>query len=198
MKNSLQYLIAAGLIASAVWTPNLATAASTVVDDPGLIGMFGINWKLFLAQLINFGIVLFILWKWVWKPVTENMEARTKKIEDSLLTAEKIEIEKQTFEEWKETQMKDAQIQATTIIAKAKTTAEQLKAETLEKTKQEQQAVLERSKQELEQQKLAVLQDAQSELANLVVSATENLLRKKLDSKTDQKLISESLKQMKN
>ncbi len=164
-----------------------------VVDD-SIVGMFGINWKLFIAQLINFGIVLFVLWKWVWKPVTSNMEARTKKIEDSLLNADQITKDKEEFDSWRNTEMTKARQEATEIISSAKTQAEAVKAEVIEQTKAEQQDIIDRAQLELAQQKTKMLQEAQGELAEIVVAASEKLLRSKLDSKADQKLINQALK----
>ncbi len=196
MKTSLKYIAITGLMLSVLLAPNIADAASTVVDDPSLIGMFGINWKLFLAQMINFGIVLFVLWKWVWKPVTSNMEERTKKIEESLINADRITEEKTEFEAWKETEMGKARQEATAIISEAKTQAETVKNDILEKAKLEQQALLEKGARELTQQKEQAIADAKSELADLVVGAAEKLIREKVDKKADQKLISQALKEL--
>lgn len=164
--------------------------------DPGIVGMFGINWKLFVGQLINFGIVLFVLWKWVWKPVTSNMEERTRKIEESLENADRLTKEKEEFTIWKEAEMSKARQEATSIISEAKSQAEAVKSETLEKTKQEQQAILDRSSKELEQQKQQAIASAKSELAELVISAAEKLIRNKVDKKADQKLINQAVKEL--
>ena len=43
-----------------------------------------------IAQFINFAIVLFVLWRFAYKPVFEMLEARRKKITESLANAEKI------------------------------------------------------------------------------------------------------------
>lgn len=179
---------------SEVTTTESADHSEETTDDDSIVGMFGINWKLFLAQLINFGIVLFVLWKWVWKPVTSNMEARTKRIEDSLMNADKISKDKEEFETWRTEEMGRARQEATEIISTAKLQAETVKTEVISQTKEEQQSLLERTQLELNQQKTKMLQEAQGELANLVISASEKLLRNKLDTKTDQKLINQALK----
>lgn len=163
-------------------------------EDTGVVGLFGLNWKLFMAQLINFAIVLFVLWKWVWKPVTSGMEARTKKIEDSLLTADKIENEKILFEEWKTAEMSKARNEATNIINEAKTTAVRTKDQILEQTKLEQQGIIDRTKDQLAKEQVLAVSEAKQQLAELVVTATEKLLRSKLDTKSDQKLINAALK----
>lgn len=162
--------------------------------DSSIVGMFGLNWKLFLAQLVNFAIVLFVLWKWVWKPVTSNMEARTKKIEDSLLNADQLNKDKREFDAWRDAEMSKARQEATEIINTAKQQAETVKTEVVEQTKAEQQSLIDRAEQELVQQKVKMLQEAQGELAEIVVMASEKLLRSKLDSKADQKLINQALK----
>lgn len=163
--------------------------AEPTKEDTGVIGLFGLNWKLFLAQLVNFGIVLFVLWRWVFKPVVAGMEARTKKIEDSLDTADKVNKEREEFDQWKASEMVNARHEATAIITEAKKNATTTKDQILEQAKIEQQQILDQSKAELELQKVKTLEEAKSRIADLVVQSTEKLLRAKLDGKTDAKLI---------
>ena len=163
-------------------------------DDTGIIGMFGLNWKLFLAQLVNFAIILFILWKFVFGPVIKGMQDRTKKIEDSLNDSDRIEKEKTEFETWKQQEMTKARSEAGMIIGQAKETAETTKQNILEQAKTEQNALVEKAKQQLEAEKQKVVLEAKSEIANMVVASTEKILRAKLDSKADSKLIAESMK----
>lgn len=188
--------------AEAVSTESATTAedkASTTTEeeaheeDKGVIGLFGLDWKLFLAQLVNFAIVLFVLWKWVFKPVVSGMEARTKKIEDSLNTADQVNKDKEEFEQWKNKEMVNARHEATAIISEAKKTATETKDKILEQAKVEQQQILDQSKIELEQQKTKTLEEAKGSIADLVILSAEKLLRAKLDGKNDAKLISEIL-----
>lgn len=163
-------------------------------EDTGVIGLFGLNWKLFLAQLVNFAIILFILWRFVFNPVIKGMQDRTKKIEDSLNDSDRIEKEKTEFETWKQAEMSKARSEAGVIIGQAKETAEVTKQNILEQAKQEQNALVERTKQQLETEKQKIVSEAKAEIASMVVASTEKILKTKLDSKTDAKLITESLK----
>lgn len=54
------------------------------MEDAGLIGQLGINWKLFLSQAVNFFILLFILRAFVYKPLLAVMKKRTDKIKEGL------------------------------------------------------------------------------------------------------------------
>src|SRR5574340_228833 len=82
-----------------------AEEAASEASNQGLAGTLGINWKLFIAQLVNFGIILAVLWKWVFIPVAKNLAARTEKIEKSLNDADRIAREKEEFAKWREAEM---------------------------------------------------------------------------------------------
>lgn len=172
-----------------------ATDEEHATEEVGIVGMFGINWKLFLAQLINFAIVLFVLWKWVFKPVTKGLSDRTEKIEESLKEAEKIANDRSDFDSWKQGEISTVRTEATAIIAQAKETAESLKADTLKATTDEQNNLIEQAKKRLEQEKAAMMESAKSELADIVVQATSTILKAKIDPVKDKQLIDDALKQ---
>ena len=164
-------------------------------EDTGIVGMFGLNWKLFLAQLLNFGIVLFVLWKWVFKPVTSGLSARTEKIENSLQEAEKIGKDRADFDSWKQEEISTVRTQATAIITQAKQAAESLKTEALKNTTDEQNRIMEQAKIRLEQEKGLMINQAKAELADIVVAATSKILKSKIDPVKDKQLIEDALKQ---
>jgi F-type H+-transporting ATPase subunit b len=51
----------------------------------------GIDLRLMIAQIINFAVLLFILNKVLYKPLTKLLNERSKKIDESLKNSEKIE-----------------------------------------------------------------------------------------------------------
>jgi F-type H+-transporting ATPase subunit b len=170
-------------------------AAAEHTEDAGIVGMFGLDWKLFLAQLINFGIILFVLWKWVFGPVTKGLAQRTEKIESSLAEAQRIAEERETFDSWKQGEISTVRTEAAAILTQAKRDAENLRSEMVEQTKLEQEKVMAAAQAKLEAEKQSMLESAKGELADLVVKATETIIRRKLDPKKDAELINEALKQ---
>ena len=46
-----------------------------------LFSKLGIDWKLLIAQIINFLVLLFVLYKFAYRPILSMLEKRTKKIE---------------------------------------------------------------------------------------------------------------------
>src|SRR3989344_7882995 len=106
-------------------------AAEHPEGSAGFIGTLGINWKLFLAQLLNFGIVIFVLWKWVMKPVVGALESRRAKIELSLKKAQDIEERLQKFEEHREEELRRVRVQGQEILNKANPAAASAEGETV-------------------------------------------------------------------
>lgn len=56
-----------------------------------IFNQFGINPILLLAQIVNFIVLLFILKKFMFKPILKVLGERRQKIEESLKNAEEIE-----------------------------------------------------------------------------------------------------------
>jgi F-type H+-transporting ATPase subunit b len=172
-------------------------AAHEAAANPSVAAMFGLDWKLFLAQLINFAVVLFVLWKWVFTPVTKGLTERANKIDASLAEAKRIAEEKQTFGSWKDAEIGKVRQEASVIIGQAKTEAESLKGKILQETKDEQQRVVEQAKTQLENEKTKAVSDIKGEIADIVVAATEKIIHEKLTAPKDQELVRETLKNVK-
>ena len=170
-----------------------AVAAETAASP---VAVLGLNAKLFIGQIVNFGILLLIFWKWILPAVTKGLQARTERIEKSLNDAERIEKEKAEFEKWRDAEMTKARQEASTIVTTAQTDAVKAKDQILHQTKEDQQKLIDQAKKQIEQEKVQQLQAAKSELADLITNATEKILRTKLDSKKDEALIKESIGSM--
>lgn len=190
--SSAMFVATAGIALAA--EPSAATESA----NQGVVGMFGLNWKLFAAQLVNFSIVVAVLWIWVFKPVTKGLSDRTDKIEGSLAEAERIMKDRADFDSWKQGEISTVRTEATAIISQAKQSAEELKANTLKTTADEQNRLIEQTKARLEQEKGLMIQQAKTELADIVVDATSKILKAKIDPVKDKQLIDEALKQAQN
>lgn len=167
--------------------------AENTEEDQGVVGLLGLNGKLFIAQLINFAIVLFVLWKWVFGPVAKGLSNRTAKIEASLADAEKIAEDRKNFDSWKDGEISEVRKEAAAILTKAKSEAENLKVETLTQTKEEQAKITAQATAQIEQQKQAMVKEAKAEIADLVISATQAVIKVKLDPKKDKELVEQAL-----
>jgi F-type H+-transporting ATPase subunit b len=170
--------------------------ANTEHSSGGVAGTLGLDAGLFIAQLVNFGIVLFILWKFVFKPVADKLQQRTDKIEKSLRDATTLEHEKTDFATWKQQEMAKTRQEASAIISEAEKQALEARQKITEETRLEQNKMVAQTRKQMEQEKAQALQSAKSELADLVTMATEKIIKEKMDEKKDRSLIQEMLKQL--
>lgn len=174
-----------------------AEEASHASSDPSIAGMFGLNWQLFVAQLINFGIVMLVLWKWVFIPVTRALEKRTKRIEDSLKNAELVDTQKKEFEAWKAKEVSETKKQAGEILATAKTDADKLKDDILAQAKSENEKILETGRNSLKQEKDQILQETKAELVELATQMAEKILQREITGKDNETLTGKAMRAIK-
>lgn len=128
-----------------------------------LISIFHIDLKLFLAQLINFAIIFFVLYKFAFKPIAKVMQERTQTIEKSLDDAKEVEkkLTEANAEQVRITN--EAKKEALAIIENANQSAEQNKQKLIEKNKQEVAATMDGEKARIAQEKEESLKEKRQE-----------------------------------
>ena len=158
------------------------------------ISTFHIDWKIIVAQAINFIIVLFILYFLALKPLKKLMSERTERIEKGLEDAKtNATLVLNTKKEYEE-MMNKARTEAQAIFMEAKADAESKKTEIIEQAQKDAENILQNGKKMLESEKAKILEEAKTEIVSLVVKATEKLLESHVDASYDEK----ALKQIKN
>src|SRR4030042_519873 len=102
-----------------------------------LIETFHLDIRLLLAQMINFSIVMGILYFFAIKPITKIMRDRTKRIEKSLEDAKKIDVRMLALEEQYKATINNAKKEANTIMSQAHEEAQVQKKDMINKAKEE-------------------------------------------------------------
>lgn len=178
-------------------TAQAASEASPAAKESGVLGTLGINWKLFIAQLVNFSIILALLYRYVFKPVGNKLQERADKIDRALKDAEDIEKGKEAFEEWKAQELAALKKKAAAEIEKARSEGEAEKARVLAEAKLEMAKMREQTEFQLSAEKKQALADIKKQAAEMITLAAEKVIKEKLDSKKDQELIHKILSEIK-
>jgi len=158
-----------------------------------ITALFGLDWKLFLAQLFNFVIVLFVLWKWVFKPLGKKLEDRAHKIELSIKHSEEVEKKLKDAEQFRQQEMEKVRAEATAAIAQSQKNAEKAKEQIMAEAKISSEKLLEQARKDIAAEHIRLIAEVREEAATLIVAATEKIIREKLDDKKDAALIKESI-----
>lgn len=155
------------------------------------IETFHIDWKIIIAQAVNFLVVLFVLNFLLIKPLKKMMRERGEDITGGLNNAVKnAEILSQTQKEYNEIVTK-ARTEAHEIFQEGKREAEEKKTEIIEKAKTEVDTMVANGKKILESEKMKMVEEAKKEIVSLVVLATEKLLESNQDEKFNEKTINQ-------
>lgn len=168
-------------------------AAVHETAEGGLLGTFGINLQLFLAQLLNFAIVVFVLSKWVFKPLMKKMEERRGIVEEGLKKAEQAEQALIGAKEAETSIVKEAREHAKEIVDEARERGEHEKQQRIQKSTEIIAQQLKESKQQASQMVDEERAHAKAELAGLIGLATEKISKKAIDTKTHRALIDEAI-----
>lgn len=159
-----------------------------------LIKTFHIDWKLIIAQLVNFAIVLFVLYKFAYGPIMKMMDERTKKIDKGLKDAEDSHKKLQEIAEKEKTVLVEARKQAQEIVAKAESAASKAKDEIAVEAKQQAQKILDDAAKKIELEKNQMLSEVKTQVAELVVAATGKVIDEKMNEGKDKELIEKAIK----
>jgi len=162
-----------------------------------LIHKFGIDWKLLLAQIVNFLVLLFLLRKFLYKPLIDLMNKRREKIVDGLEKAKKGEEELEKIQELKEKELAKIQKEADVLISRAKEIGDKKQQEILKEAEEKTKKIVEEARGRIEIEKEKMLKEVRQDIANLVVDVTEKILKEKMDSQREKQMIDEVIGQLK-
>lgn len=158
-----------------------------------LIKTFHIDYKLLLAQIINFSVVVFVLYRFAYKPLLKTMNERTSAIKKGLDDAKEAQQQLEKAEQAREKRIVAAKKEAKIILEEAQKMAEKNKEEMVGKAKEEAQKVVEKAKEQIQSEKDKMLKEVKQEVGSLVVLATEKVVGEKIDQQKDKEIISKTI-----
>lgn len=158
-----------------------------------LASNLGINWQLFIAQLVNFSILLYVLYRFAYKPVLRMLDERTTKIEKGLADAEASHKKLEKASEREEEILVEAKKHAKEIIDKADVQAQANRDELLLATKEESEHIIAQAQKVAQEQQVKMVHEVKAEIAGLVAQAVEKVINEKITTQKDAQIINDAL-----
>lgn len=144
-----------------------------------LFETFGINWKLLLIQAVNFGLLLLVLWYFLYRPVLRMIDERREKIAEGVRNAEAAKRELDEASGKGKGIVGDASREAEGILAAARLRADEKGSELVKSAAARAASLLAETKARAEEEKRQTLKAAEADIARAAVMAAEKLLRGK-------------------
>lgn len=136
---------------------------------------------------ITFCLLLFILAKFVWKPVLNAVNARSQKIDEALLEADKARKEMQALHAENERILKEAKAQRDELLKEAKEAATRLVDDAREKAKTEGNKLIEAARVAIDNERNAAIAEMKTQIAQFSIEIAEYLVKESLSSDVKQK-----------
>ena len=158
--------------------------------------VLGLQWAKLIAQFINFGIVLLVLWKFAYKPVFAMLEARKQKIAEGIANAEKIQLELAKTEAERKRILTQASDVANQMIEQAREAAARVREVETQKAITAAEQIIAKAREAAAQDHAKMLAELKREVGRLVVQTTATVTGKILTADDQKRLAEETQKQI--
>ena len=140
-----------------------------------------------------FVLLLFILTKFIWKPILSAVNTREKSISDSLELAEKTMLEMKSLQAQNENLLKEARAERDAIVRDANAIATKMVEDSKNVAKVESDKIITSAREAINNEKVAALAELKTQIAEFSLQIAEKVVRGELSSDEKQKALSEKL-----
>jgi F-type H+-transporting ATPase subunit b len=149
--------------------------------------------SLIFWEILSFGILLWVLYKFALPPILETLENRERKIRESLDQAEQNRAAaEQKLKEY-EAKLQVAAKEVETILSEAKHKAQRLLEENEQRLRAESQRIKEETAQDIDRERRKAIQEIKSQTADLVILVAEKVIGRSLSNDDQNRFAQEAL-----
>ncbi len=148
----------------------------------------GIDIKLLIAQLVNFGIFFFIFQKFISKPFFAYLQKQKEEEETRAEFASEIEKRKEKLEAEDKKLEKERKTKLDKALQQAKLDAEEVKHEIIETAKKEAAVIVEKGHAQIAEEKKELYKDLRQQIASVSMIVVEKALREYLTDDAQKKI----------
>ena len=152
----------------------------------------GINPGLLIAQIFNVVLLVWLLTRFLYRPVLNMLNERTRRIQESLKETEQVKEQLARANEDYDQKLAQARQEAAAILAQAQERAKLQEAEIIAQARQEADRIRSDAREQAVQERDGLMRDLKNQMADLVTITASRVLGEELKSNHDQ-LIEESL-----
>ena len=145
--------------------------------------MFEINFWLLLVQILTFGIAVFFLWKFAWKPFSEFLLQRQEKIRKDLEFASESKIAMQKLEEEYKKKFENLKEETKVLINEAKNEGIKIKEQMALDAQKEAEEIRKKALEHFQEGKHLLVEQLKQEISSLSLDIAEKILKKSIDEK---------------
>ncbi len=143
-----------------------------------LFAAFGLDWRLLLVNLLNFGLLLTVLWYFLYEPLTRTLESRRQKLADGVKNAEDAAHQLKEIDGARSQMLSNAGREADEVVSNARALGLQRKQELLQEAEANATAIMSEAESQAKELKVVALEESKHEIAKLIVLGVEKAMQK--------------------
>jgi F-type H+-transporting ATPase subunit b len=155
----------------------------------------GINLPTLIAQIINFAILLGLMYLVAYKPITRMLDERSRKVKESMEQTELIKQQAERAEEEVKKQIEAAGREGQEIIARAVRSGEDVRQKAQQEARQDVESIIARAGVEIQRERDEAIGELRKEFADLTILAAGKVIDRSLDKEAHRQLIDKVLKE---
>lgn len=144
-----------------------------------LFAAFGLNWKLLLIQALNFGILLYLLWRFLYDPILKMIDERRTKIAEGVQKAEAADRRLAEADAKGKGIVASASKEAESVVASARSRADEQSSDILKRSQERANQILTDAQARAEEVRRQALAAGEKEIARAAMLAAEKILKEK-------------------
>ena len=155
----------------------------------------GINLPTLLAQIINFAILLGLMYLVAYRPIMRMFDERSRKVKESMEQTEYIKEQAAQAEEEAEKRIEVASKDGQELVARAVRTGEEVRQKAQQEAKQDAESLITRARVEIQRERDEAIDELRKEFADLTILAAGKVIDRTLDKEAHRQLIAKVLKE---
>jgi F-type H+-transporting ATPase subunit b len=160
-------------------------------DVGSLLSGFGINLIAFISQLVSFGIIFLLLWKWGFPAILRTLEKRQAVIREGVENAERAKRELASAKADAEQFLADARRQAQESLAQITKAAEGEANRIREDAHAQAEQITKQEIARIQQEAARARMEISRLVVNLSITAASKVISKSIDSSDNRRLVEE-------
>jgi len=157
---------------------------------------FGVSWGKFIAQIILFLFVYWVLKKYAFGPILEVLNERRRRIEESQHNAEKIKKQLAEAELRYQEVLRKANDEATRLIEEARASSDAHTQKQLQQAIKDAEGIIVKANESISQERSKMVAEVKKEMVDLVVHTTAKVVGKVLTPEDQKRLSEETSRQL--
>lgn len=155
----------------------------------------GINAQLLVAQIINFFILLGLLYLFAYKPILRMLDERSRRIKESMELTDTIRQQAESADSEAKKRIEEANLEGQEVIARAIKSGEEIKQKAEQDAGPEVEAIITRARRNIQQERDEAMEELRKEFSDLTIAAAEKVIEQELNKETHRKLIDRVLEE---